>query len=854
MDNQTPMLKQYFEVKKQYPHAILFFRLGDFYEMFGDDAQEASHILGITLTARGRGSEHEIPMCGVPHHAAENYIVKLTKAGKNVAICEQLSLPGRGIVDRNVTQVITPGTTLNKHALDEKKHNFVAFVCFDEKHGTQAGCAIADVGTGDFFAAEVDSPHDLLQIVFRLAPSEMVTLPSFQTRAAEVVKRCKSIVLNIHEPPFLFDPYLELLSHFKVKTLHGFGVEKTPFALRAAGLLLHYIKETQKADIAHITRLREYRVKDFLTLDETTLYNLELLATMHGSSRIGSLIDVLDRTKTAMGGRTLQSWLLHPLLSKKKIVNRHRAVAFLKDEADTSAFSRLLAEINDIERITAKVGLARAHAKDLVGLTISLKNMRTLQALFPPSIPPLLATINTHLGNFDELINYIDASIKDDPPYEITEGNIIKDGYDQKLDELRTLTHDAKKLLNEIVAQEIQKTGITSLKLKYTSVFGYFLEVSRANLDKVPPQYIRKQTLVHAERFITPELKELEEKILTAQEKIITHEYELFCEIRKKTSTYIPALQKASRAVGALDVLVSFAQTALYKKFVQPEMVEDGSLVIEKGRHPVIETLLTDELYIPNDTRLEDQRILLLTGPNMSGKSSYLRQTALITLMAHIGSFVPAEKARISITDRIFTRVGASDNLAFGQSTFMVEMQETSRILHNATPKSLIILDELGRGTSTYDGLSLAWATLEYIHDHIGAKTLFATHYHELIDVAEKLPRAKNLSFAVAEHEGRVIFLHHVQEGGTQKSFGIEVAKLAGVPDAVIFRAQALLAQLEKAHAGQLPLPSFDHSQNSNALSLQEQKILDTLKTVDVNRLTPLEALNLIQKLKEKIE
>ncbi len=807
MDGPTPMLKQYFEIKQQNPDAILFFRMGDFYEMFGNDAVEASKLLGIALTARGKGTPNEIAMCGVPHHASENYIVKLTRAGKKVALCEQITPPGKGLVERKVTHIITPGTTLSSQILDEKSNNYV--IAVHEKNGT-FGFAIADSGTGEFQLNQTTSIHLLKEIIFRISPREIIGTPQVLQELNTLHVHPKNTLCTAFDPGFNFNPHNLLTKHLEVAHLHGFGIENTHEGVYAGGMLFAYLKETQKTELAHINSIKRYRYENFMLLDEATIRNLELLQSMYEYTREGSLLHTIDYTKTAMGGRMLKTWLLHPLLSKEQIENRLNVVQFLKKHSDMRALQNSLSTIADIERILGKIALERAHARDLLHLKYSLHAIGEVKTLLKDThsgetLPHVLEEIHTDLHEHKDLAGLIDKAIHEEPQIELTQGGIIKDGYNQELDSLRDVSRNAKDWLQKLATREIERTKIASLKVRFNKIFGYYIEISKANLAHVPNDYIRKQTLVNAERFITPELKEFEDKILNAEEKICSLEYSLFLEVRQKISAHIQEIQKTARALAQLDVLAAFSALAAHNGYVKPEINERGRIEIEQGRHPVIEKI-QKEAYIANDASIDNelQQIILLTGPNMSGKSSYLRQIALITLLAHIGCFVPAKKANIGVVDRIFTRVGASDNLTRGQSTFMIEMLETAHILNNASAQSLIIIDELGRGTSTYDGLSIAWAVLVYLHDTIGAKTLFATHYHELIEVVEKMERAKNYSVAVAEHEGNVIFLHQVQKGGTPQSYGIEVAKLAGIPGPVISKSQEILHRLEESHSGQL--------------------------------------------------
>lgn len=859
MPQTTPMLEQYKRIKRQSGDAILFFRLGDFYEMFGEDALAAHKILGITLTARGKNTEHETPMCGVPYHAAERYIARLTRAGKKVALCEQTTPPGKGIVERSIIRIVTPGTTIDTHILEDKTPHYI--VAAVEHKGTYGFC-IADISTGVFEVTEVADEARLRNVLSRIAPREIITpketLLMIQPLAANTVA-----FVHPHTPAFGFDARAVLLNHFRVRTLHGFGIEQLPRAQHAAGLLLDYLKETQKAALSHVCAIRQYAHEEYMALDPSSMRNLELLSTLYDGSREGSLLHTIDCTKTAMGGRLLRQWLLHPLLSRERIQLRLDAVSWLMEYADREELQKILGEIADIERLLGKIGLERVNARDMLALKKSLVHVVELKVALGQRLapfPPLVQTIRDELQEHQGIIVLLERAVADEPPFEITEGGIIKEGYNAELDSLREIARGGKEWIAQFAASEIQRTGIQSLKVKFNNVFGYYIEVSKANLKYVPPEYVRKQTMVNAERFTTPDLQEFEEKILRAEEKMKELEYRLFLELRAQVAAHIPTLQKTAQAVAAIDVLTAYAALAHTRRYVKPRINEEGVIAIKQGRHPVIETLLQGEQYIPNDVYIDQEReqVLLITGPNMSGKSSYLRQTALITLLAQIGSYVPAEEANICIVDRIFTRVGAADNVARGQSTFMVEMQETAVILHNATARSLIIIDELGRGTSTYDGLSIAWAVVRYIHDRLGAKTMFATHYHELIDMVGALARGKNYSIAVTEHEGRVVFLHHVEEGGTPDSYGIEVAQLAGIPPQVIAESKRVLEQLESGRgsaSGKLPAPLFDTTAPENSAHTPAlHPALQKLKTLNPNSLTPLQALNLLAELVEKIK
>ncbi len=844
MAKLTPMMAQYKEIKTQYPDAILFFRLGDFYEMFFEDAIEASGLLQLTLTARNKG-DHKAPMCGIPYHAAQNYIAKLTRQGKKVAICEQLSDPNLpGIVKRDVVRVITPGTTLDENVLETKANNYIAAIA--EKDG-RYGLASADLSTGQFQVTETETLKDFLVELERLHPVEALIEGGLGTPA---------ITRN-----------LERLSTFFFE--HPASDARGPAGERAVEMLLDYLKQTQKNDLSHMREARRYSTQDFMALDESTLKNLELLSTLRENGREGSLLWVLDETITSMGGRRLRHVITHPLLRKADIEERLEAVeGFVRKPVALDDVRESLKCILDLERLLARLSLGHGNARDLLALKNSLKSVPTTQRLLADFGSALAKKIMQNLHGLPDLVEILERAIVDEPPLAVREGGMIREGYNLELDEIKTISREGKGYIQSLQEREIARTGINSLKIRYNSVFGYYIEVSKANLHAVPQDYIRKQTLVNAERFITPELKEYEEKVLGAEEKIVAMEYEIFNALREKVVAEIARIQELADAVAQLDVLCSFAKVALNQGYCRPAITEDYGVMIHGGRHPVIEKISFSGTFVPNDTTLNDeQKLLLITGPNMGGKSTYLRQTALIVLMAHLGSFVPAERAQIGLVDRIFTRVGASDNLVRGQSTFMVEMQETAHILEHATSRSLIILDEVGRGTSTYDGMSIAWAIVEFLHDRVGAKTLFATHYHELISLADKLPFARNASVAVKENadEG-VVFLYKIVAGGVDRSYGIEVAKLAGLPPEVVAKAKQILVDLEEgSHQAAIQaeledptkripsdqMPLFERQQRLPDKP-QTHKVVEELQKIDVNSLTPIEALNRIAELKKQ--
>ncbi|MBT6068333.1 DNA mismatch repair protein MutS [Candidatus Peregrinibacteria bacterium] len=873
MKKLTPMMRQYLEIKEQYKNALLMFRLGDFYELFGEDALEASGILGITLTARNKGKENEVPMCGVPYHAAENYIAKLTRAGKNVAICDQLTTPAmagekseKNIVERGVVRVITPGTTLNDSVLDARGNNYIVSIS-EDKDKKFFGLAICDVTTGEFGVTKIKG-EKLREELVRLQAAEVVLQEN-----SEIADSLYDGELNINYFSTYKDLKESITGHFGVKNLEGFGMEKEELIIEAGGLLIEYLKHTQKTDLAHIKSLRKYSTEDCMVLDETTIRNLELIFTLRDGARDGSVLNVIDKTSTAMGSRLLKAWLLRPLQRKECIEKRLQGVREIFENMTLrSEFQGILKQISDVERLLARISLNSCGPRDIDSLCDSLKKIPSLQEWLSETQSEILRTISETLGNHDELIQQIETTLKnEDLPQLMKSGGVIADGVNAELDELRMISKDSKKILNDIAEREIKRTGIGSLKVKFNNVFGYYIEISNANKHLVPEDYIRKQTLVNAERYITPELKEIEEKILGAEERITVLEKELFEILRQRVIEDVATIQKTAYSISALDVLTSFAALAKEKNYCCPEILENGPIEIKDGRHPVIENLTFENSFVPNDTFLshDENYVMLITGPNMAGKSTYLRQVALITLLGHIGSFVPASRACIPLTDRIFTRVGASDNLAKGQSTFMVEMQEAANILNNATDRSLIILDEIGRGTSTYDGVSIAWAILEYVHDKLKAKTLFATHYHELIAVADKLENACNWSVQVAEletdkkGEQKIVFLHKVTPGGVDRSYGIEVARLAGLPREVVIRSKSIMKNLEegvveKGIQNALKKDRVPESQQdlftppTETAKVPEhlERTQRALDDIDPMNLTPMEALQKLEELK----
>ncbi|HXT10231.1 MAG TPA: DNA mismatch repair protein MutS [Candidatus Angelobacter sp.] len=832
----TPMMAQYRRIKGELPKdALLLFRLGDFYEMFFEDALAGAGLLNVTLTKRGT-----VPMCGIPFHAANAYIGRLLRAGRKVAICDQVeeARPGQ-LVKREVTQILSPGTHFDERMLTAERNNFLAAVC---PNGKVIGLAIADLTTGDFLTTELEDETALMTELERLRPAEII-FPSENARLRESLQTPFPILSGYDD--WTFAPETALFTvreHFKVASLDGFGLKERNAAIGAAGGILHYLTQHLRRDVANLTRLSFYRRNDFLALDYTTLRHLEILEPLHQDApRTSCLYGALNRTVTPMGARRLRDWLSQPLAAVEPIQRRQEAVqTFVDDSAALQNFRAQLASVRDLERTIGRLSSGSGNARDLVALRMALEQIPAIKAVlasagktglsegvaeeFPIAeetgqkhtgkMPaPLLSELESQLAEMPHLVELIARAIVDEPPLAIKEGGIIRDGFSADLDELRAAQRGGKDWIAKLQADEITRTGIGSLKVRFNSVFGYYIEVTKTNLDKVPAHYVRKQTIANGERFITPELKEMEGKILGAEERSVKLEYELFQRVREEVLGQLAQLQRTAAALAQLDVLGAFAETARLFGYCRPQIADEGVLSIRDGRHPVLEQNLNEERFVPNDTALagvQSERrqdaggtllpqIALITGPNMAGKSTYIRQVALLTLLAHTGSFIPAKEARVDLADRIFTRIGASDDLARGQSTFMVEMCETANILNNATPRSVIVLDEIGRGTSTFDGLSLAWSIVEHLHNQVGAKTLFATHYHELTELSARLPRLKNFNVAVREWHDQIVFLRKIVEGGTDKSYGIQVARLAGVPKPVLERAKEILRNLEES-------------------------------------------------------
>jgi DNA mismatch repair protein MutS len=873
MDSITPMMKQYRDIKKKYPDAILFFRLGDFYEMFFEDAKIASSLLQIVLTkrnSRGDSKSEDIPMCGIPYHSALNYITKLIKNGYKVAICEQVEDPklAKGIVKREVVRLITPGTVIEDALLEKKANNFLFSLKFGNK---LAGISFVDVSTGEFLITEIDITNyseKIFEEIDKFKPREVILPKSYETTQKRLLKFLEenNILINYYED-YYFDLDIAretLLKHFKLNSLEGFGINDFTLAVSCAGVIINYLQETQKGVLTHINKIVPYNPTEFMILDSSTRRNLELFERTVDRSSEGTLYWVLDKTVSPMGGRLLKRWILEPLLNISKIKERQEGIEeLLKDYILRAEIRKVISNLSDFERICSKLGTKSVNARDLIDLKNSLKEIPKIKKLLENVSSKILLDIKSNLDDLKEVSLLIENNIEEEPPLSIKEGNIIKDGVNEELDRLRNISRSGKEWIIKFQENERKRTGIGSLKVGFNSVFGYYIEVSKANLSLVPSNYIRKQTLTNAERFITSELKEYESLVLSSNEKINALEYELFCDIREKVSNYIPTIQKNSFYISCLDSLCSLAEVAFTNKYIKPEVNDTEVIDIKDGRHPVVELIVKDG-FVPNSTYLDkDNQLIILTGPNMAGKSTYLRQVALLVLLAQIGSFIPATEAKIGIVDRIFTRVGASDNLTLGQSTFMVEMLETSNILNNATSRSLLILDEIGRGTATFDGISIAWAVAEYIHNKIGAKTLFATHFYELTELSLTLPKVKNYNVLVKEWNDEIIFLRKIVEGAADRSYGIQVARLAGLPKEILSRAKEILGNLEEANYdsdGKSKINGI--KKKSSQLSIFEEKsitnkekeIIEDLKDINIDELTPIEALNKLSEIKKKIK
>ena len=872
------MMQHYLETKKEYPDCILFYRLGDFYEMFFEDAKTTSRELELTLTGKDCGLEERAPMCGVPHHALENYLTRLVQKGYKVAIAEQMEDPrfAKGLVKREVTRVVTPGTILSGQALDETRNNYIMSIVMLER---TFGVATADVTTGAFLVTEVDSLRMLQDEIMKFTPAEILCNEAFYMSGLDfedLKARVHTMISTLEARYFQDDRCDQVLrEHFHVGSLEGLGLTDFGTGTIAAGALMQYLNETQKTSLAHLSHIKTYRSGGFMVIDTSTRRNLELVETLREKNKRGSLLWVLDKTRTAMGARMLRSFIEQPLLNKKEILARHDAIdALNKNYITREELREYLNPIYDLERLISRITYQSANPRDILAFGRSIQMLPHIKEQLKIFETGILKNIHDDLDCLEDLADLVAAAIVDEPPINVREGGIIRDGYHEEVDRLRHAKTDGKQWLAELEEREKEATGIKNLRIKFNKVFGYYLEVTNSFKNLVPEHYIRKQTLTNAERYTTPELKELEDVILGAEDKLFVLEYNLFCEIRDQIASQVVRIQQSANAIAGLDVMASLATVAEQNNFVRPHINEKGVIDIKGGRHPVVEKMMRDDLFIANDTYLDNHhnRISVITGPNMAGKSTYMRQVALITLMAQIGSFVPATSANIGICDRIFTRVGASDDLASGQSTFMVEMTEVSNILRNATRNSLLILDEIGRGTSTFDGLSIAWAVIEYFSNTktLGAKTLFATHYHELTELEGTLNGVNNYCIAVKEMGDDIVFLRKIIKGGADRSYGIQVAKLAGVPDAVIQRAKELAQELseaditvrsrEIAQAGAAPkkkvpkLDEVDLKQMTLFDTVKEDDILKELQEMELSAMTPIDALNTLYRLQTRLK
>lgn len=864
----TPLMVQYNKVKKDYPDTIVLFRVGDFFETFQEDAKTASKVLGITLTKRSNGKAGNVPLAGFPHHAIDTYLPKLVKAGYRVAVCEQVENPkfAKGIVKRDVVEVVTPGVAFSDKLLDHTKNNYLASIYINKE---TAGISFTDVSTGEYFCYQI--PVDDIQNQLGLITPSEILIPKNQKHFLEPIigKFSSSIrITKIDEWVFNYEYAADLLlTHFNTKTLKGFGIENLEQGIIAAGAILNYLKDTQKANLSHIMKLSKYNPSDFMLLDPATKRNLEITFTIQDGTREGTLISILDKTNTPMGSRLLKRWVSAPLIKLEPILQRQQGVEELyKNKVVRSNLQSELKEIGDLERIISKVCTGRANPRELNYLKTSLKKIPLLKQLLDQLSSDIINKINGRLGDLDEIVELIEISITDDPPLSLNDGGVIRSGFSEELDEIRNLSKNAKNWIADLQRTERERSNIPSLKVSYNKVFGYYIEISNAHKNKIPENYIRKQTLVNSERFITPELKEYEDKILNAEEKIYDLEYQLFNEIRKKVAAKAGIIQENAKLIAMLDCYNSFAECAEQYNYVKPAVDNSNKIYITEGRHPVVERILNPgEKFTPNNCTLDkdDTQIVILTGPNMAGKSVYLRQTGLIVLLAQIGSFVPAREAQIGIVDKIFTRVGASDNISAGESTFLVEMQEAANILNNATRKSLILLDEIGRGTSTFDGISIAWAITEYLHENpeVAAKTLFATHYHELNEMSTIFPRIKNFKVEVREYGDKVIFLHKVSSGGADHSYGIQVGQMAGLPMVVTNRAKEILENLEgkeltpvEMKKAKLAKMKKENDIQINLFEFKDDEIRKEISDLEINNLTPVEALNRLNELKKKIK
>ena len=868
----SPMMQEYCKTKEEYKDCILFYRLGDFYEMFFDDALLVSKELELTLTGKDCGLEERAPMCGIPFHAADTYINRLIERGHKVAICEQVEDPkkAKGLVKRAVIRVVTPGTTLDATSLDESKNNYLMSIV---SIADRFGCAIADITTGDCFLTEVPNSQKLVDEINKFSPAEIICNDSFFMSGVDTddLKERLGICIFSLDAWYFDDDTCrkELREHFHVTNLEGLGISDYDSGIIAAGALFLYLKETQKTALSQMTTIRPYTAERYMLIDSSSRRNLELVETLREKQKRGSLLWVLDKTKTAMGARTLRSFVEQPLIDAEEINRRLEALEELNEKPMLrDEIREYLNPVYDLERLVSRISFKSANPRDMVAFASSLEMIPYIKQVLKDFQAPILKEIYEDMDSLEDITDLIKHAIVDEPPLAQKDGGIIREGFNEDVDKFRSARTDGKKWLTELETEERERTGIKSLKIKYNRVFGYALEVTNTFKELVPENYIRKQTLANAERYITEELKNLENMILGAEDKLYALEYELFSNVRDKVGQEVIRIQRTAKAIAGLDVFASLALVAERNHYVRPKVNEGGIIDIKGGRHPVVEQMIDNDMFIANDTYLDNtkKRVSIITGPNMAGKSTYMRQTALIVLMAQIGSFVPADKAVVGIVDRIFTRVGASDDLASGQSTFMVEMTEVANILRNATAKSLLILDEIGRGTSTFDGLAIAWAVIEHISNTklCGAKTLFATHYHELTELEGKLSGVTNYCIAVKEKGDDIVFLRKIVKGGADKSYGIQVAKLAGVPDSVINRAKELVEELsdaditaavkDLASPKKKPKVEMDMAQMSLFDTVQDNDIIEELKGIDIGNLTPMEALNTLYNLQNKIK
>ena len=881
MTEVTPMMQQYLKTKEEYKDCILFYRLGDFYEMFFDDAKIVSKELELTLTGKSCGLEERAPMCGVPYHAAEVYLSRLVSRGYKVAICEQVEDPklAKGLVKRKVIRVVTPGTNLNTQTLEESKNNYLMSVAYMQD---RIGVSIADILTGDYYLTEVDDVKKLLDEIYKYSPSEIICNDAFLVSGVDMedLKGRLHICINPLEARMFDEDGCKraLLKHFKVNVLTGLGIEDFPTGIVAAGALLQYLLETQKVSLDNFTHLYPYLTSKYMLLDSSTRRNLELTETLREKSKRGSLLWVLDHTKTAMGARTLRHYIEQPLLDKGQMEARLDAIeAFCKDAVARDELREYLNPIYDLERLMGKISYKTANPRDLIALRNSLQMLPSIKMVLQDFQVAALTELYEEIDGLEDLFHLIEDSIVEEPPLLIREGGMIKEGFNETIDNMRNAKTEGKNWLAQLEEQDRERTGIKNLRIKYNKVFGYYFEVTNSFKDLVPEDYIRKQTLTNAERFTTPRLKELEDTILNAEDKLSTLEYDCFCQIRDAVGAEMERIQRTAKAIAKLDVYTNLSLVSERNHYVRPRLNEKGVIDIKGGRHPVVEKMIDNDLFIDNDTYLDNNKhqIAIITGPNMAGKSTYMRQTALIVLLAQMGCFVPAKSANIGVVDRIFTRVGASDDLASGQSTFMVEMNEVANILRNATPQSLLILDEIGRGTATFDGLSIAWSVVEHIANRklLGAKTLFATHYHELTELEGRIENVNNYCIAVKENGDDIVFLRKIIQGGADRSYGIQVAKLAGVPDMVIDRAKEILVQLldndviEKVQSIAISVPTDAPSKKKqekvDALEMAQYSLFDTvtdedvineLKKLEISTMTPLDAMNTLYRLQSKLK